>query len=160
MSAHLDLPILPLPPLAHPILPPLPFPGPPRTAPSPKSCDLILGSPDGTPHAAPLPPSPRVACGSRVQPGPKKNLPILPPPSLDLAILPPPLPPGLGRPQYEQVRGGGTQQPADRNSEEKNTEKLGATHNQRIKNHKGSFLVVKKPFILTLTPNPQPHTNF
>ena len=51
---------------------------------------------------------------------------------------------------YSLVRGR-AQQPADRNSQ-KNSEKLGATPNQRIKNRKCGFLVVKLPFILTLTP--------
>ena len=42
----------------------------------------------------------------------------------------------------------------------KNTEKLRATPNQKIKKREGGFVVVKTPFILPLTPNaliPDPH---
>ena len=43
-------------------------------------------------------------------------------------------------------------QPAGRNSQ-KNTEKLGAIPNQRIKKRENAFVVVQTPLILSLTPN-------
>ena len=46
------------------------------------------------------------------------------------------------------------QQPAGPNSQ-KNTEKLGATPNQRIKRRESGFVVVQTPFILSLTPKPK-----
>ena len=48
-------------------------------------------------------------------------------------------------------------QPAGRNSQ-KNTGKLGATPNQRIKKRESGFVVVKTPFILSLTPKTPTHT--
>ena len=79
VSAHLDLPILPLSPMAHTILPP----SPPRDLP-----------------VLPSPPSPAISSWD-----PLMDHPILPPPLISQHS--PPLPPGLGGAQYGQVRGGG-----------------------------------------------------
>ena len=57
--------------------------------------------------------------------------------------------------EYLLIHRYSAQLPADRNSQ-KNTEKIGATPNQRIKKRENGFVVVQTPFILSLTPK-TPH---